>query len=196
MRREQSALLFEMPWKALLLPENRVGLFCLAAGSVSKSCRLTVDRAGEKSLRYDETASGRTLGFVDGPNLYTYVRQNPWTSFDPRANRHGSSEGAAQGIANGPSISPTEQFGWQILRQSLSYRRFSLHSQFNNIGNATDKNDFIAGQNGGSIFIAAPPPCSEVRGRRWESYRRGGEKLLQAARKTQQKQLELKYGGT
>lgn len=22
-------------------------------------------------------------GFVDGPNLYTYVRQNPWTKFDP-----------------------------------------------------------------------------------------------------------------
>ncbi len=23
------------------------------------------------------------MGFVDGPNLYTYVRQNPWTKFDP-----------------------------------------------------------------------------------------------------------------
>lgn len=23
------------------------------------------------------------LGFVDGPNVYTYVRQNPWTMFDP-----------------------------------------------------------------------------------------------------------------
>lgn len=22
-------------------------------------------------------------GFIDGPNLYTYVRQNPWSSFDP-----------------------------------------------------------------------------------------------------------------
>jgi len=22
-------------------------------------------------------------GFVDGPNLYAYVRQNPWTKFDP-----------------------------------------------------------------------------------------------------------------
>ena len=22
-------------------------------------------------------------GFVDGPNLYTYVVQNPWTKFDP-----------------------------------------------------------------------------------------------------------------
>ena len=24
-----------------------------------------------------------TSGFIDGPNLYTYVRQNPWTHFDP-----------------------------------------------------------------------------------------------------------------
>ncbi|MEM9445922.1 MAG: RHS repeat-associated core domain-containing protein, partial [Verrucomicrobiota bacterium] len=24
------------------------------------------------------------LGFVDGPNVYTYVIQNPWTKFDPR----------------------------------------------------------------------------------------------------------------
>jgi uncharacterized protein RhaS with RHS repeats len=23
------------------------------------------------------------LGFVDGPNVYTYVRQNPWSKFDP-----------------------------------------------------------------------------------------------------------------
>jgi RHS repeat-associated protein len=23
------------------------------------------------------------MGFVDGPNVYTYVRQNPWSSFDP-----------------------------------------------------------------------------------------------------------------
>ncbi len=23
------------------------------------------------------------MGFVDGPNLYTYVRQNPWSAFDP-----------------------------------------------------------------------------------------------------------------
>jgi hypothetical protein len=23
------------------------------------------------------------LGFMDGPNLYTHVRQNPWSAFDP-----------------------------------------------------------------------------------------------------------------
>ncbi len=38
--------------------------------------------------RYRDLATGVFLtrdqaGMVDGPNLYTYVRQNPWTSFDP-----------------------------------------------------------------------------------------------------------------
>ena len=35
------------------------------------------------SVATEETASDRPFGFVDGPNLYTYVRQNPWTAFDP-----------------------------------------------------------------------------------------------------------------
>src|SRR6266705_3272085 len=36
---------------------------------------------------YSEKASSSTNfpdePFVDGPNLYCYVRQNPWTKFDP-----------------------------------------------------------------------------------------------------------------
>ncbi|BCU78559.1 RHS repeat-associated core domain-containing protein [Luteolibacter sp. LG18] len=36
-------------------------------------------------------------GFVDGPNVYTYVRQNPWTKFDP--------EGLwGRGESNGPVV--------------------------------------------------------------------------------------------
>ena len=42
-----------------------------------------------------KTASDRCLGFVDGPNLYTYVRQNPWTAFDPEG-----LEALAQGDVN------------------------------------------------------------------------------------------------
>jgi len=39
-------------------------------------------------FRYRDLESGVWLsrdpsGFVDGPNLYAYVRQNPWSSFDP-----------------------------------------------------------------------------------------------------------------
>ncbi len=34
-------------------------------------------------MGYDETVSGRVLGFADGPNPYAYVHDNPWTNFDP-----------------------------------------------------------------------------------------------------------------
>ncbi len=41
-----------------------------------------------EGFRYRDLETGVWLsrdpaGFVDGPNLYAYVRQNPWTSFDP-----------------------------------------------------------------------------------------------------------------
>jgi len=42
----------------------------------------------DEGIRYRDLETGMFIsrdpaGFVDGPNLYTYVRQNPWTSFDP-----------------------------------------------------------------------------------------------------------------
>ncbi len=41
-----------------------------------------------EGMRYRDLEAGVFItrdpaGFVDGPNVYTYVRQNPWTSFDP-----------------------------------------------------------------------------------------------------------------
>ncbi|MES2569999.1 MAG: polymorphic toxin-type HINT domain-containing protein, partial [Verrucomicrobiota bacterium] len=41
-----------------------------------------------EGMRYRDLETGTFLtrdpaGFVDGPNLYTYVVQNPWTSYDP-----------------------------------------------------------------------------------------------------------------
>ena len=41
-----------------------------------------------EGMRYRDLESGTFLsrdpaGFVDGPNLYAYVRQNPWSKFDP-----------------------------------------------------------------------------------------------------------------
>ncbi|WP_256200615.1 RHS repeat-associated core domain-containing protein [Verrucomicrobium spinosum] len=45
-----------------------------------------------EGFRYRDLETGAFLskdpaGFVDGPNLYAYVRQNPWTSFDPEGLR-------------------------------------------------------------------------------------------------------------
>jgi RHS repeat-associated protein len=42
----------------------------------------------DEGFRYRDLDTGMFIsrdpaGFVDGPNLYTYVIQNPWTSFDP-----------------------------------------------------------------------------------------------------------------
>jgi RHS repeat-associated protein len=41
-----------------------------------------------EGFRYRDTETGTfisrdPLGFVDGPNVYAYVQQNPWTKFDP-----------------------------------------------------------------------------------------------------------------
>jgi len=41
-----------------------------------------------EGLRYRDLATGVFIsrdpaGFVDGPNVYTYVRQNPWSHYDP-----------------------------------------------------------------------------------------------------------------
>ncbi|MGJ8676364.1 MAG: CHAP domain-containing protein [Akkermansiaceae bacterium] len=36
------------------------------------------------------------MGFVDGPNVYTYVRQNPWTMFDPLGLRAETNDESAE----------------------------------------------------------------------------------------------------
>jgi RHS repeat-associated protein len=36
-----------------------------------------------RDLEFAVFLSRDPAGFVDGPNVYTYVRQNPWTAFDP-----------------------------------------------------------------------------------------------------------------
>jgi RHS repeat-associated protein len=41
-----------------------------------------------EGFRYRDFLTADPLGFVDGPNRYAYVSQNPWTKFDP----HGLSE--------------------------------------------------------------------------------------------------------
>ena len=50
-----------------------------------------------EGFRYRDLETGTfitrdPLGFVDGPNVYTYVVQNPWTKFDPLGLRGGNPE--------------------------------------------------------------------------------------------------------
>jgi RHS repeat-associated protein len=56
----------------------------------TQACSLEEDPTGllNEGFRYRCLETGIFItrdpaGFVDGPNLYTYVRQNPWTMFDP-----------------------------------------------------------------------------------------------------------------
>ena len=37
-----------------------------------------------RDLRHGVFTTKDPAGFIDGPNLYTYVRQNPWSKFDPQ----------------------------------------------------------------------------------------------------------------
>jgi len=91
-------------------------------------------------------------------------------------------EGAAQGIANG-AIDIANGAIWvaNTFANPSPTDGSPYIPQFNNIGNATDKNDFIAGQNGGSIFIAGTTAMlggPEAGG--GKAIVEGGEKLLQA----------------
>jgi RHS repeat-associated protein len=57
----------------------------------AQACSLEEDPTGllNEGFRYRCLETGIFItrdpaGFIDGPNLYTYVRQNPWTMFDPK----------------------------------------------------------------------------------------------------------------
>ena len=59
-----------------------------------------------EGMRYRDLETGSFItrdpaGMVDGPNLYGYVRANPWTKFDP--------EGLEERAVNGQVMSSTEQ---------------------------------------------------------------------------------------
>jgi len=66
------------------IPKTRVGNFFPLAASPRPEVALQVPELRlDNPLLYGESVSGRLFGFVDGPNLYAYVRQNPWSKFDP-----------------------------------------------------------------------------------------------------------------
>jgi len=57
-----------------------------------------------EGLRYRDLETGMFIsrdpaGFVDGPNVYTYVRQNPWTMFDPEGLQAWTSFSALPGVS-------------------------------------------------------------------------------------------------
>lgn len=64
------------------------------------------------------------LGFVDGPNVYTYVVQNPWTKFDPLGLKEGD-------VHEVPQITGS-------LEQIIAHTSGQLHSQHST--SMTDKN--------------------------------------------------------
>jgi RHS repeat-associated protein len=64
-----------------------------------------------EGFRYRDPSTGTfltrdPLGFKAGPNMYTYVRQNPWTHFDP------------EGLYNLSAISPI-QFGKDVVWNTI-----------------------------------------------------------------------------
>ncbi len=58
--------------------ENRDS-FVVSYASVGNEKDLSIDLFQESPPQFSDDY----LGFVDGPNLYAYVKQNPWTAFDP-----------------------------------------------------------------------------------------------------------------
>ena len=62
-----------------------------------------------EGFRYRDLATGVFLtrdpaGFIDGPNLYTYVRQNPWTMFDPEGLFYDDPDPAGTKLLNDPGL--------------------------------------------------------------------------------------------
>lgn len=74
-----------------------------------------------EGMRYRDLEAGVFLtrdpaGFVDGPNVYTYVRQNPWTMFDPfgLAAEEGSLEQFGEELLGG--IKDTPKALWDMVK--------------------------------------------------------------------------------
>ena len=64
-----------------------------------------------EGFRYRDLETGSfitrdPLGFVDGPNVYTYVKQNPWTNFDPEGLE--SDKDGVKITRDGHHVSPVE----------------------------------------------------------------------------------------
>jgi hypothetical protein len=60
--------------------KKAIALFILTLVAL---CSTPFDARAYRDLETGQFITRDPAGFVDGPNLYTYVRENPWTHFDP-----------------------------------------------------------------------------------------------------------------
>ena len=84
-----------------------------------------------EGFRYRDLETGVFItrdpaGFVDGPNLYTYVRQNPWSHFDPeglegktldelrKQERISVSDAASANLKTKEAVSILKHYGYQV----------------------------------------------------------------------------------
>lgn len=71
-----------------------------------------VPASAERDLETGTFLTRDPAGFVDGPNLYNYVGQNPWSRFDP--------DGLAQEFLDGTKVSYNQQSGYYVVERGSS----------------------------------------------------------------------------
>ncbi len=88
-----------------------------------------------EGFRYRDLETGGFItadpaGFINGPNLYTYVKQNPWTSFDPEGL---SLLSTVQGMWNSYVQQQTQAAAAEVQHYERDYAHYESHF---NVANA------------------------------------------------------------
>ena len=92
-----------------------------------------------EGMRYRDLETGTFItrdpaGFVDGPNLYAYVRQNPWSSFDPERLE---AFGYSTDIKNETDTFPVFGLSFTLGGPDTNYRAGWLNDPWGTKANAT-----------------------------------------------------------
>ena len=123
-----------------------------SVSALPRFCRLksSLRRAAAQAEEREHSAEHERdpAGFVDGPNLYAYVRQNPWSKFDPEGLSAFSdlTDSAADDLANGSNVSGFAKAGVAALWEAFS---FGSASKNGGVGDACE-----AGEISGSEALA------------------------------------------
>ncbi|MEM1060622.1 MAG: RHS repeat-associated core domain-containing protein, partial [Verrucomicrobiota bacterium] len=102
-----------------------------------------------EGFRYRDLETGTfisrdPLGLVDGPNIYTYVRQNPWTMFDPKG-----LQGFAASMNQGYNPTEAQKQNQQILFNAATSPKvwegvgLGVAGFIPYVGDALDVNDVV-----------------------------------------------------